>query len=176
MLTINTEIVASKTGQGITRRDPQSWRQDEMAWFAERGFVHNQTETTKRGESPSTGWWVKQFKTLLDEHSDYGVHKKFNYKQVLYNANKTCRWTGGLGQASLEARLEGSLETTFDYGISLIGTLKQFNFDQAYAYFHVSNFDMEAVSVVDAYAGIQMQTRKSPISKYLCWISTSFQG
>ncbi|KAJ4199396.1 hypothetical protein NW767_008204 [Fusarium falciforme] len=168
------QIVASKTGQGITRRNPENWRQDEMAWFAERGFVHNQTETTKRGESPSTGWWVKQFKTLLDEHSDYGVHKKFDYKQVLYNANKTCRWTGGLGQASLEARLEGSLETTFDYGISLIGTLKQFNFDQAYAYFHVSNFDMEAVSVVDAYAGIQMQTRKSPILGWLDLFGANF--
>ncbi|KAH8738309.1 hypothetical protein BGZ61DRAFT_583252 [Ilyonectria robusta] len=156
------EIVASKTGKGISRRDPKNWREDEMSWFRERGFVGDAVQ--ERGESSSLNWWLEKFKALLKAHDNYGVHKLFDYKQVLYSATKSCP---GLGDASLEARLEGRVETTFDYGISVIGTLKNFNFDQSYAYFHVHDFNMSTMSVVDAYAKIQMQTQKLPILGWL---------
>ncbi|KAJ4244051.1 hypothetical protein NW762_014664 [Fusarium torreyae] len=158
------KIVTSKTGNGISRRSPENWRQDEMVWFQERGFAHNGTENVKRGESSSTNWWLDQFNDLIKNHGHWGVHKEIDYSQVLYSASKSC--PGGT-DASLEARLEGSLNTTFDYGISLIGTLKQFNFDQAFAYFHVSDLDMTTASVLDAYAKVQMQTKKSPILGWL---------
>lgn len=167
MLTWRLEIVASKTGKGISRRDPKNWREDEMSWFRERGFVGDAVQ--ERGESSSLNWWLEKFKALLKAHDNYGVHKLFDYKQVLYSATKSCP---GLGDASLEARLEGRVETTFDYGISVIGTLKNFNFDQSYAYFHVHDFNMSTMSVVDAYAKIQMQSQKLPIRTYHCCATT----
>ncbi|KAH6871517.1 hypothetical protein B0T10DRAFT_466678 [Thelonectria olida] len=143
------------------KRSTQDWREFHMSWFEERGYI-NRTGTTvkKRGDSSNASWWKNEFNALIKTHTDYGAVKRMDWSQVLYAARKSCP---GATDASVEGKLDGSFETTLDYGISLICTPKNFNFDEAYAYFHFNEMKLDSYGIIDAYAAFQFQTQTTPI-------------
>ena len=107
---------------------------------------------------------VRRFQLTPQEWVRIWLHKKYSFSQVLYTAFKSCP---GTLDARVKARIEGTFETRLDYGISLIGTLKNFNFDEAYAYFSMSKMVADGRGVVDAHAAFQIESQKAPILQSL---------
>jgi chitinase len=160
------KIVSSVKASSKRSYAPHEWRDFHMSWFEKHGYAPNGGTNSsgasgygKRGFG-SASWWSDAFNSLLKSGSGYGFHKKYSFSQVLYSASKSCPNTL---DASVEARIEGTFETRLDYGISLIGTLKNFNFDEAYAYFSISKMEADGRGVVDAHAAFQIQSQKVPI-------------
>ena len=172
------KIVSSVTASSKRSYAPHEWRDFHMAWFEKHGYTENggtnSSGTTgkqrKRGFGTAS-WWSDAFKSLLKSGTGYGFHKKYKFSQVLYSASKSCP---GTLDASVEARIEGTFETRLDYGISLIGTLKDFNFDEAYAYFSLGNMTADGRGIVDAHAAFQIESQKVPILQSLDPFGGSF--
>lgn len=172
------KIVSSVTASSKRSYAPHEWRDFHMAWFEKHGYTDNggtnSSGTTggqrKRGFGTES-WWSDAFKSLLKSGTGYGFHKKYKFSQVLYSASKSCP---GTLDASVEARIEGTFETRLDYGISLIGTLKNFNFDEAYAYFSLDKMTADGRGIVDAHAAFQIESQKVPILQSLDPFGGSF--
>lgn len=135
-----SEIVSSSPSGSKKKRSPTEWRETHMDWFEHR--------LNKRGYGTTDSWWLDRFNVLLDSHSNYGVEKQFHFEQVLYNAGKSC----GSGTAHLSATVAGDLAVRLDYGISMIGTLRNFDFSEAYAYFNLHNLHVDTMAEVQANA------------------------
>lgn len=173
------KVVSSVTSTSKRSYEPHEWRDFHLAWFEKHGYIQandsdDSGSTTggprKRGFG-SASWWSDAFKSLLTSGAGYGFHKKYSFSQVLYSASKTCP---GALDAGVEARVEGTFETRLDYGISLIGTLKNFNFEEAYAYFSMSKMEADGRGIVEAHAAFQIQSQKLPILDHLDPFGGSF--
>ncbi|KAK6216415.1 hypothetical protein LQW54_003619 [Pestalotiopsis sp. IQ-011] len=160
-------IVASDEGAPSKKRAPGEWREFHMDWFERRGFVDGseQARIAARGESTQSSWWAGVFDSLLSgsqvlDDGGWGVTKTYTYSQVLYSATKSCPPSA---TASLTATVEGKFQAQLDYGLSLIGTLRKFDFSQAYAYFQLTHVAATAGGTVEANAAIGMQTTVQPL-------------
>ncbi|KAH6655547.1 hypothetical protein BKA67DRAFT_240673 [Truncatella angustata] len=152
------EIVTSNTDDPARKRsengDNENWREFHLSWFKEQEAVR------KRGVGEGDSWWSDRFTALLSGEVSYGIHHTYSYDQVLYSASLSCP---GNVDASVEARIGGNFETKLDFGISLIGTLRNFDFSQAYAYFRMRDTEMLNRAVLEANAVFQMESEKIPI-------------
>lgn len=114
-----------------------------MEWFDHK--------INKRGFSDKLFWWRERFENLLTTHYDYGLHKEYPFKQNLYNAAKLCE---PYSLARMSADVEGHLATRLDFGLSLIRTLRDFDFSESYAYFNLYNLEVNSSIVLSRDAGI----------------------
>lgn len=155
-------IVSSTTS--TSKRDSEDWRDFHMGWFEERGYVNGSAqELYKRGESSSSGWWLSKFNTLLTQGSKdggWGIKQSYEYDQVLYSATRSCPPSA---TASVTATIQGSLEGRLDFGVSLIGTLRNFDFSESYAYFQLTSLSATAGAVLEANAAISMESTVQPL-------------
>jgi chitinase len=167
------KIVSSVKASSKRSYAPHEWREFHMSWFEKHGYTNGNGTTGGRGKRGfgTASWWSDAFNSLLKSGTEYGFHKKYSFSQVLYSASKSCP---GTLDARVEARIEGTFETRLDYGISLIGTLKNFNFDEAYAYFSMSKMVADGRGIVDAHAAFQIQSQKAPILQSLDPFGGSF--
>ncbi|KAJ5399170.1 hypothetical protein N7465_009659 [Penicillium sp. CMV-2018d] len=143
------EVVASSPSGSLKRRSPTEWRESNMDWF-EQHRIH------KRGYSTSDNWWLTRFNNLLDAHSNYGIKKDYHFEQLLYNAAKPCPPL----TASLTAKVAGDLSVRLDYGISLIGTLRNFDLSEAYAFFNLDGLQVDTMASIDANAAFKYESQK----------------
>ncbi|OQE13828.1 hypothetical protein PENFLA_c043G08195 [Penicillium flavigenum] len=141
------EIVSSTPSGSKKKRSPTEWREIHMDWFEHR--------LNKRGYGTSDSWWLDRFNVLLDSHSDYGVKKQFHFQQYLYNSAKSC----GSGSAQVSALIAGDLSVRVDYGISMIGTLRNFDFSEAYAYFNLHNLHVDTMAEIKANAVFRYESQ-----------------
>ncbi|PNP43408.1 hypothetical protein TGAMA5MH_04866 [Trichoderma gamsii] len=136
------EIVQSSPQGKVRKRSPQDWRQFHLDWFEQHGFMNNtvhEDRVGKRGYGDDS-WWKNLFNKLANQQLNqpyegstrYGIYRYYPFSQMLYNARRSCPPNA---DASIEAKVEGSFEANLGFGLSLVGTLTNFNLDDAYAYF-----------------------------------------
>ncbi|KAJ6007241.1 hypothetical protein N7540_011217 [Penicillium herquei] len=142
------EIVASSPTGSVKRRSPEDWREFHMDWF-------NHRQLGRRGYGESDSWWLDRFNSLLNGHHDYGLVKEYTFSQTLYEATISCPPV----DATFSAGVSGTLGVTLDYGLSLIGTLRNFDFSESYAYFNLYGLDVYGEVTLNANAAIQYQSQ-----------------
>jgi hypothetical protein len=149
------EIVSSSpTGSAkLKSRDPTRWREDEMEWFENHALA-------KRGYGSTASWWLDRFNALLDRHSNYGITKTYEFSQLLYSSQITCPPSL---TASIDATVYGQVGLTMDFGLSLIGTLRNFNFEEAYAYFHFHSLNIGTTATLNGNAAFSIQSTELPL-------------
>lgn len=143
------EIVSSPPNGRAKRSEPENWRDAHREWF-------NHHEFRKRGFSSSASWWRSRFDTLLNRDYKYGLTKRYDFSQILYHASKTCP---PHGIADIDISVNGHLEATLDYGISLIGTLRNFDFSESYAYFSLQGLEIQSTLDISGEVGMQYQSQ-----------------
>ncbi|KAL7938018.1 glycoside hydrolase family 18 protein [Trichoderma chlorosporum] len=136
------EIVQSSPQGKVKKRAPQDWRQFHLEWFEKHGFMNNTVREDKVGKRGygNDGWWKSLFNKLANQQltksyegsTRYGIYRFYPFSQVLYNARRSCPPNA---DASIEAKVKGSFEANLGFGLSLVGSLTNFNLDDAYAYF-----------------------------------------
>lgn len=126
---MHTEIVNTAPDGGKRKRGSGGdWRSEQMAWFEHQ--IENGLQ--KRGYSSTSSWWLDRFNQLIsDGNTKTGLNKDISFNQVLYSASKGCAPNAN---AQLEALIYGQAEFDMDFGITLIGSLSNFGFEEAYAY------------------------------------------
>ncbi|CAG8910037.1 unnamed protein product [Penicillium egyptiacum] len=142
------EIISSSPSGSVEKRSSNDWRQFHLDWFEHK--------LSKRGWGTSDSWWLDRFNALLDSHSNYGLQKQFHFEQILYNAAKPCPPT----TAQVTAKVAGDLSVRLDYGISLIGTLRNFDFSEAYAFFNLDGLEVDSMASLDANAAFRYESEK----------------
>lgn len=123
-----------------------------MAWFEEK--------LSKRGYGTTDSWWKDRFNALLNRNFNYGISKTYGFDQVLYSAEKNC---APLTTAKVEASVNGQLSVTMDYGLSLIGTLRNFEFRESYAYFNLYNLSIGTTAKLTANAKFSFQSQTAQL-------------
>ena len=125
---------------------PEGWREFHMAWFEHK--------ISKRGFGTSDSWWLSRFNALLSRNPGYGLSKRYTYDQIIYKAEKNCAPSA---TASIEATVHGELAATLDFGMSLIGTLRNFDFTESYAYFNLYNLSVSSQLALTGHASFKYQ-------------------
>ena len=120
-----------------------------MEWFENH-------KINKRGWGIDGSWWRDRFEALLNRNYNYGLSKTYQFSQTLYSAGKNCEPYGTIG---LDVSCQGYLKTTLDFGITLIGTLRDFDFSESYAYFNLYNLGVKTEIVIDGRAGFQFESQ-----------------
>lgn len=136
------EIVQSSPQGKVKKRSPQDWRRFHLDWFQQHGFMNKTTREDRVGKRGygDDGWWKTLFNKLASQQltqpyegsTRYGIYRHYPFSQMLYNARRSCPPSA---DASIEAKVEGSFEANLGFGLSLVGSLTNFNLDDAYAYF-----------------------------------------
>ncbi|KAI1452077.1 glycoside hydrolase family 18 protein [Annulohypoxylon moriforme] len=142
-------VVAS---DGKTKRAAVTdWREPHLEWF-------RQHEMRKRGFG-DLGWWKDLFNGFL---SDGAVSSSesgdYEFDQVLYQASISCPPTF---DATMKARVAGGLKADLDWGISLIGTVKDTKFEQAYAYFSVKKVTINSQLYLEGSAQFTFESKEA---------------
>lgn len=126
------EVVAASHDSSLTKRSAENWRELDRRFWAE-----NDKES-----------WLKRFNDLLTQ-GDTGLKKHYEFNQCLFQSEAKC----ANAQADTSAFLYGELNTTMDFGTTLIGKLRNFQFTEAFSFFNQEGFSMRAG------AGIRAQAR-----------------
>ncbi|PNP44197.1 hypothetical protein THARTR1_11088 [Trichoderma harzianum] len=136
------------------------WREPHMEWF-------RQHELRKRGAG-NDGWWKNLFNSFLTDGSDSsGEAASYQFDQVLYEASISCPPSF---DASMSARVQGSIDADLDYGVSLIGRVKDTKFEQAFAYFSIKEFDANAQIYLEGEAQFTFESREAHLlSNFAPW-------
>ncbi|KAL4995520.1 hypothetical protein BDV10DRAFT_187946 [Aspergillus recurvatus] len=106
------------------KRSGETWRDLDRRWLSEL--------------DPSA--WLAHFKKVFGETAaeaeaeKMGLKKHYEFHRCLFEASATCAGDPA-DNVSAEARMYGELDTTMDLGMTLIGTLRTFDFSEAYAAF-----------------------------------------
>lgn len=84
-----------------------------------------------------------------------GLLKKYQFEQNLYKASAYC---GPNGVAYLSIDASGDVTTTEDFGQTIIGTLNDFQFSQAFAFYRQSDFKAHISGGLQAVAKVRLQS------------------
>ncbi|KAL5333928.1 hypothetical protein BJX70DRAFT_403108 [Aspergillus crustosus] len=139
------EVVASEPGSPV-KRSASTWRELDRRWWSE----------TKDD-------WLKRFNALLVQGGT-GLEKQYTFRQCLFEADVTCG--SASASAHAEAMVYGSLNTTMDLGMSLIGTLRNFGFSESYAYFNQESFSMRMGAALAANARLYFDSGWASIGSF----------
>ncbi|KAL7793735.1 glycoside hydrolase family 18 protein [Trichoderma ceciliae] len=164
------EIVQSSPQGKVKKRSPQDWRQFHLDWFEQHGFMNNtarEDRVGKRGYGDD-GWWKNLFNKLANQQltqpyegsTRYGIYRYYPFSQMLYNARRSCPPNA---DASIEAKVEGSFEANLGFGLSLVGTLTNFNLDDAYAYFVLDDANAFTKVSITGQAGFTISSGSIPL-------------
>ncbi|GMG36370.1 unnamed protein product [Aspergillus oryzae] len=113
------EIVKADHNSPV-KRSAENWRQLDRRYWSE-----------------SREDWLKRFNALLVK-GHTGLEKHYEFNQCLVESRAVC----GNGSAEVKASVYGEFNTTMDFGMSLIGRLRNFGFSEAYSYFNQEAFSM----------------------------------
>lgn len=113
------EIVKADHNSPV-KRSAENWRQLDRRYWSE-----------------SKEDWLKRFNALLVK-GHTGLEKHYEFNQCLVESKAVC----GTSSAQVKASVYGEFNTTMDFGMSLIGTLRNFGFSEAYSYFNQEAFSM----------------------------------
>ncbi|KAF4226516.1 hypothetical protein CNMCM6805_004439 [Aspergillus fumigatiaffinis] len=137
------EVVAAAHDSAV-KRTADNWRQlDRRFW------------------SDSKEDWLKRFNSLLVQ-GDTGLKKHYQFNQCLFEATGVCRNADGRAKAYVY----GELNTTMDMGMTLIGTLRNFQFSEAYSYFNQESFSMRMGAGFQALARMYFDSGWVPIGSF----------
>ncbi|KAL6693261.1 glycoside hydrolase family 18 protein [Trichoderma pleuroticola] len=152
---VASDEIFTKKRSGIS-----DWREPHMEWF-------RQHELRKRGAG-NDGWWKNLFNNFLTDGSDSGGEAaSYQFDQVLYEASISCPPSF---DASMSARVQGSIDADLDYGVSLIGRVKDTKFEQAFAYFSIKEFDANAQIYLEGEAQFTFESREAHLlSNFAPW-------
>jgi chitinase len=118
-------------------------------------------ELDKRYWSETKSDWLKRFNALL-KTNHRGLKKHYEFNQCLFETSAVC----GKADATMKASVYGELNTTMDLGMSLIGTLRNFGFSEAYAFFSQEEFAMRMGTAFRARARMYMDSGWVPIGSF----------
>ncbi|KAI5198888.1 glycoside hydrolase [Aureobasidium subglaciale] len=138
------EVVARPAGSPI-KRDASSWRDLDRRSFSE--------------DDPSD--WKKRFDNLLKD-GNVGLKKHYEFDQCLFSVEATC----SAGSAYAEAFATGEFNTTMDFGVSLIGTLRTFTFTEAFSYFRQEAFEARVQAALAAKAKLRFDSGFHPVGSF----------
>ncbi|UKZ78670.1 hypothetical protein TrVFT333_006416 [Trichoderma virens FT-333] len=129
------------------------WREPHMEWF-------RQHELRKRGAG-SGGWWAQKFIDLLKNGAVSSSEPgSYSFEQVLYQASISCPPNF---DASMSVRANGSLNADLDFGVSLIGRVKDTQFEQAFAYFSIKEFSANVQLYLEGEAQFTFESREAQL-------------
>ncbi|KAM0255869.1 hypothetical protein ACHAQJ_005374 [Trichoderma viride] len=127
------------------------WREPHMEWF-------HQHELRKRGAG-NGGWWARKFIDLMKNGAVSSSEAvEYHFEQMLYQASISCP---PMFDASMSAKVQGSLTADLDFGVSLIGRVKDTKFEQAFAYFSIRNFSANAQIYLEGEAQFTFESREA---------------
>ncbi|KAL5087414.1 hypothetical protein Trisim1_007813 [Trichoderma cf. simile WF8] len=165
---VASELQAKKRSEGDLqnnngtkkRSDISDWRKPHMEWF-------RQHELRKRGAG-NDGWWKNLFNNLLTDGSDSSGEKaSYEFNQVLYEASISCPPNF---DAHMSARVAGSIYADLDYGVSLIGRVKDTKFEQAFAYFSIKEFGANAQIYLEGESQFTFESQEAHLlSNFAPW-------
>lgn len=84
-----------------------------------------------------------------------GLHKHYKFDQEIFSAQKYC---GSNSLAYVSINAAGEVDTIEDFGQTIIGTLNDFQFAQAFAFYRQSEFRVELSAGLQAVARARVQT------------------
>lgn len=138
------EVVARPAGSPI-KRDANTWRDIDRRSYAEN--------------DPSD--WKKRFDNLLNK-GGVGLKKHYEFSQCLFEASATC----ANFDAAARADISGEFDTTMDFGVSLIGTLRNFGFSEAFSYFRQEAFRARIKAGLMAHAKLEFDSGFHPVGSF----------
>ncbi|KAJ9217970.1 CAZyme family GH18 [Paecilomyces variotii] len=138
------KVVAAAPGSSV-KRSADNWRQLDRRFWA---------ESDKES-------WLKRFNDLLTQ-GNTGLKKHYEFNQCLFEGNAAC----GNVEAIASAFVYGELNTTMDFGTTFIGTLRNFQFSEAFSFFNQEGFAMRAGAGFQAKARLYFDSDWIPIGSF----------
>lgn len=114
---------------------------------------------------------MEKFQNLLKTDKDgkgkvgkekVGLKKHYEYNECLLGASASC----GNANATVKANVFGTLDTTMDMGMSLIGTLKNFGFTEAFTFFNQEDFNATMGVDFEAWAKMHFSSGYVPLGSF----------
>jgi hypothetical protein len=96
------------------------------------------------------------------EEGNVGLRKHYEFHQCLFEASATC----SVGSAHAGASASGEFNTTMDFGVSLIGTLLDFKFTEAFSYFRQEAFEARVQVAIEAKAKPRCDSGFQPVGTF----------
>ncbi|CEL11918.1 hypothetical protein ASPCAL15012 [Aspergillus calidoustus] len=115
--------------------------------------AENWRELDRRFWSETKQDWRKRFEALL-VYGGQGLRKHYEWNECLFEAKAVC----GIAEFDSEARVFGEMNTTMDFGTSLIGTLRNFDFQEAFSFWNQEDFSMRMGAKFHARARLYMDS------------------
>lgn len=127
------------------KRDFASWRDIDRRWLAEANPLA----------------WLSHLRSVFGKSTDdlekTGVMKSYAFNQCIFDTSATCP---GHPPYEIKGRssIYGELNTTMDFGMTLIGTLKNFQFSEAFASFTQHEMSLRLGALLDAKSRLYFDT------------------
>ncbi|KAF7184582.1 hypothetical protein CNMCM7691_005766 [Aspergillus felis] len=137
------EVVAAAHDSAV-KRTADNWRQLDRRFWSE-----------------SNEDWLKRFNSLLVQ-GNTGLKKHYEFQQCLFEATGVCQNADGRATAYVY----GEFNTTMDLGMTLIGTLRNFQFSEAYSYFNQESFSIRMGAGFQAGARMYFDSGWVPIGSF----------
>ncbi|KAI9372233.1 hypothetical protein BJX61DRAFT_553090 [Aspergillus egyptiacus] len=144
------EIVAAPV-----KRSGATWRELDRRWLAE--------------VDPAA--WLAHFKKVFGETPDEaaaekrGLKKHYDFHRCLFEASATCAGNPSYN-VTAEAHVYGEFNTTMDLGMTLIGTLRNFDFSEAFASFAQHDLSVRIGAALRARALLHFDTGWNPMGPF----------
>lgn len=137
------------------KRSASTWREHDRRWLSE--------------VNPSA--WLDHFKKVFGESPDEaeaekkGLKKHYEFRRCLVEGSAIC---GGNPSTTVgaEATMYGELNTTMDMGMTLIGTLRRFDFSEAFATFAQHDLSVRVGAALRAQAMLHFDTDWHPLGTF----------
>ncbi|KAM0814064.1 putative chitinase [Seiridium cardinale] len=145
------------------------WREPHYDWFRrhEARLQQDQQINEKRGAG-SLSWWKKLFDGFIAGGTTLaGQGVNYRFEQTLYEATVSCPPTF---DASIKVDAVGGLVADLDWGVSLIGKVKDTEFEQAYAFFRLNSLDVNAQLGIKGSAQFTLESPEAQLlSNFAPW-------
>ncbi|KAL4760703.1 uncharacterized protein BDW70DRAFT_160387 [Aspergillus foveolatus] len=137
------------------KRSGETWRDLDRRWLSELD------------PSAKLAHFKKVFgETAAEAEAEkMGLKKHYEFHRCLFEASATCAGNPAYN-VSAEARMYGELDTTMDLGIALIGTLRTFDFSEAYAAFAQHDLSVRVGAALRARALLHFDTGWHPLGPF----------
>ncbi|KAL2813347.1 hypothetical protein BDW59DRAFT_167530 [Aspergillus cavernicola] len=135
------------------KRDATTWRELDRRWLAEL--------------SPKA--WYNHFQSIfganMGDLEKTGLVKSYGFNKCLFQASAVCAGTPTY-KAEAESYVYGQLNTTMDMGMTLIGTLRNFGFSEAFASFTQQEMSVRVGASLRAKAQLYFDSGWHPLGPF----------
>lgn len=162
---VASEIEGSKKRDDTNNNTRRDWREPHYEWFRRHQMRLEQDKlpAEKRGAG-SLDWWRDLFKGFIAPGGSSVSGKKADYrfKQTLYQGRVSCPPNV---DATVKATVAGGLIADLDWGVSLIGRVKDTEFEQAYAFFRLKSVAVNAQIAIEGSAQFTFESKEAQLCK-----------